>query len=79
MGRHAAGESFLRGLFSHAAAADYLSVQVENNAHAEHFAAAARQAGRTERIRSCSRHNLARLKESGVLYFPGPTIGEHAF
>ncbi len=79
MGRNAAGESFLRGFFSHAAPAKFLSVQVENNAHAEHFAAAAKRAGRTEQIRSCSRHNLDRLKESGVVYFPQPGIGKHAF
>ena len=42
MGRNAAGESFLRGFFLHAAPADFFSVQVENNEHAEHFAAAAK-------------------------------------
>ena len=79
MGRNAAGESFLKGFLKYTQPSNFLSVQVESNEHAEHFTATARKAGRSEQIRSYSRQNLIGLKEAGVMYLPGPAIGEHAF
>ena len=49
MGRHAAGESFLRGYFAHARADD-LWIEVELAEHGETFAAAARAAGRAGKV-----------------------------
>ena len=79
MGRNAAGESFLKGFLRYIQSSSFLSVQVESSEHAKHFAETAREAGRSEEIRSYSRQNLIGLKEAGVLYLPGPAIGEHAF
>ncbi len=79
MGRNAAGESFLRGFLKYTKASNFLSVQVESADHAEHFASAAKHAGRTEQVRSFSKQNLGRLQEAGIIYFPGPALAEHAF
>jgi glycosyltransferase involved in cell wall biosynthesis len=78
MGRNAAGESFLRGYLSHTRASEFW-VQVKALDHAQHFASAVAQAGRTEPLKVVDRANLAALSGAGVVYYPGPGIGEHAF
>lgn len=80
MGRNAAGESFLRGYFAHSRAST-LWVQTEQTAHAEHFAQAARQAGRSEPVRAVVKNQaggLAGLAHAGTVYLPGPGLGEWA-
>ncbi|NDC10282.1 MAG: hypothetical protein EBZ75_13260 [Oxalobacteraceae bacterium] len=78
MGRNAAGESFLRGYLSHTRASEFWA-QVQALDHAQHFASAVTQAGRTEPVKVVDRANLAALSGAGLVYYPGPGIGEHAF
>lgn len=78
MGRNAAGESFLRGFLTHSQSAEFW-VQVMNAGHAQHFAHAVQSFNRTEAIKVVDKNNLIGLQEAGVVYLPGPGIGEHAF
>ena len=77
MGRNAAGESFLRGYLQHGRPQAWWA-QVTQEAHAQHFAATARAAGRTEPVQSVTKANLGALAQSGLLYLPGPGLAEHA-
>lgn len=78
MGRNAAGESFLRGFFLHSTATA-LWAQVQRPEHAQHFATAAQSAGRKEPVKAVDKNSLGALAQSGMVYFPGPGIGQHAF
>ena len=78
MGRNAAGESFLRGFLAHSHA-DAFWAQVEKPEHAKVFAASVQAAGRTEPVKAVEKNSLAALAEPGLVYYPGPRIGEHAW
>ena len=78
MGRNAAGESFLRGFLVHSRASEFW-VQVQNVEHAKHFAATAQSLGRNNPVKAVEKQNLAALAQPGLVYYPGPGIGEHAF
>lgn len=78
MGRNAAGESFLRGFVSHSTASAFLA-QVERPEHARHFASVVSSLGRAEPVHSVSRSGLGALSQAGLVYYPGPGIGEHAW
>ncbi len=78
MGRNAAGESFLRGFFAHSQATEFWT-QVEKSEHAQAFAAAVKAAGRTEPVKAVDKKTLAALSQPGVVYYPGPGIGDHAW
>ena len=78
MGRNAAGESFLRGFLSHSTATEFWT-QVQRPEHAQHFATAVQSAGRKESVKAVDKNSLAALAQAGVVYCPGPGIGEHAF
>ncbi len=78
MGRNAAGESFLRGFLSHSASSEFWA-QVDKPEHAQHFAKTVASFGRSEPVRSVTKSSLAALSQPGVVYYPGPGIGEHAF
>jgi glycosyltransferase involved in cell wall biosynthesis len=78
MGRNAAGESFLRGFVSHSRASSFWA-QVDKPEHARHFAAAVSALGRTESVQAVDKRSLGALSQVGVVYYPGPGIGEHAF
>lgn len=78
MGRNAAGESFLRGFLSHSQASAFWA-QVDKPEHAQHFAAAVSSFGRKEPVHAVSKGSLGALAKPGVVYYPGPSIGEHAF
>ena len=78
MGRNAAGESFLRGFVSHSTSSEFWA-QVQRPEHARHFAAVVSSLGRTEPVRSVDKSSLGALAQAGVVYYPGPGIGEHAF
>ena len=77
MGRNAAGESFLRGFLLHSQAREFW-VQVQKGEHAQHFAKTSAQWGRQEAVKSVDKHALGALSQPGVVYYPGPGIGEHA-
>ncbi len=78
MGRNAAGESFLRGFFAHSQATEFWA-QVDKPEHAQAFAQAAHAAGRSEPVKAVDKTSLAALAQAGVVYYPGPGIGEHAW
>jgi alpha-maltose-1-phosphate synthase len=78
MGRNAAGESFLRGFLSHSTSVEFWA-QVQHPEHARHFASAVSSLGRSEPVRSVGKSSLGALAQAGVVYYPGPGIGEHAF
>lgn len=78
MGRNAAGESFLRGYLTHSRTTTFWA-QVQAPEHAKHFAQATQAAGRPEPVKAVDKNSLAALADAGVVYYPGPGIGEHAF
>lgn len=78
MGRNAAGESFLRGFIVHSKASEFWA-QVQRPEHAQHFARTVQHFGRKEPVKAVDKHSLAALTQAGVVYYPGPGIGEHAF
>lgn len=78
MGRHAAGESFLRG-FARYAKTDVFWTQVEKSEHAKAFAMTVQAAGRPEPVRAVTNTSLAALAQPGAVYYPGPGIGQHAW
>jgi len=78
MGRNAAGESFLRGFLAHSTNTEFWA-QVHRLEHGQAFATAVHTAGRSEPVKVVDINNLNALSQPGVVYFPGPTIGEHAW
>jgi len=78
MGRNAAGESFLRGFMTHSSTTEFWA-QVQSREHANQFARAAATAGRTEPVHMVDKSNLGALSRPGVVYYPGPGLGEYAF
>ncbi len=77
MGRHAAGESFLRGFLEHSRQETWW-VQVAQEDHAQHFARTAAALGRTEPVKAVTKAGLGALAQAGLLYLPGPGLAEHA-
>lgn len=78
MGRNAAGESFLRGFLSYSQATEFWA-QVQQVAHARHFAETVQAYGRNEPVKAVDKNSLGALAGPGVCYYPGPGIGEHAW
>ena len=78
MGRNAAGESFLRGYLTHSHATAFWA-QVQKPEHGQHFAAQVKTQGRSETVHAVTPHNLGALAQAGLVYYPGPGIGQHAF
>lgn len=78
MGRNAAGESFLRGFFAHSNSTEFWA-QIARPEHATHFAAAVSSLGQSKPVRFVRNSSLAGLAQVGLLYCPGPGIGDHAF
>lgn len=78
MGRNAAGEAFLRAYFAHKRAGA-MWIRVDDTRHARDFAAAARAAGRDDKVMAVGASALSALAEPGTLYCPAPNIGELAW
>ncbi|OGA99008.1 MAG: hypothetical protein A3E79_03605 [Burkholderiales bacterium RIFCSPHIGHO2_12_FULL_61_11] len=78
MGRNAAGESFLCGFLAYSQATEFWA-QVQKPEHAQVFAQAVKGAGRSEPVKAVDKNSLAALAQPGVVYYPGPGIGEHAW
>ena len=78
MGRHAAGESFLAGFLTHSKAQEFW-IQARNADHAQQFARTAAASGRKEPVKAVYKSNLGALTQAGVVYHPGPSIGQEAF
>ncbi len=78
MGRHAAGESFLRGFLLGTHGQD-LWIQVEEPQHVAQFQSIARSFGRTEPLHAVDRRRSAELAEPGLVFYPGPGLADEAF
>jgi starch synthase len=78
MGRNAAGESFLRGFLSYSKAKEFW-IQVENSNHIEQFTKTANVFRPNSSIKVVNKNSLSLLSEPGVVSYPGPGIGTHAF
>jgi glycosyltransferase involved in cell wall biosynthesis len=78
MGRNAAGESFLRGYIKYSKANAFWA-QVEQAEHAQMFVQTVEAYGRSEPVKAVDKTTLGALAQSGLVYFPGPGIGKHAF
>ncbi len=78
MGRNAAGESFLRGFIRYSQATEHW-LQVEQATHAQSFADTAKILGKPLPIKALDKNNLAALAHPGVIYYPGPNLGQHAW
>ena len=78
MGRNAAGESFLRGFLTHSQSKEFWA-QVQNMDHAKHFAQTVQSFSRPEPVKAVDKNSMPALAEVGMVYYPGPGIGEHAF
>ena len=77
MGRHVAGESFLKASLKYGSAHE-LWIQVEDKKHITIFKSIAESCGRNQEVNSVSRTSLGNLCQPGCLYLPGPGIGEWA-
>lgn len=77
MGRHAAGESFLRGFLSYSQAESFF-IQVQTRQHADAFKTAMARLNRHEPVQVIDKTNLNQLSQAGAVYYPGPDIGKHA-
>jgi len=78
MGRNAAGESFLRGFLTYSQSTEFWA-QVQKPEHGQHFAAQVMAQGRPEMVHAVTPHHLSVLAQAGLVYYPGPGIGQHAF
>jgi len=77
MGRHAAGDSFLRGYLAHSAQ-EVLSVFVSDPRHGETFKVWLANTGDQRPVEVLDKTSLAGLTDS-VVYYPGPDIAGQAF
>lgn len=78
MGRNAAGESFLRGFLSHSKSPQFW-VQVQHSDHVKYFSETVELYGDSKPVHWVEKKNLQALTQPGVVYYPGPGIGEHAW
>ena len=78
MGRNAAGESFLRGFLLHSKANEFWA-QIQKPEHGQSFAATVSAMGRTEPVKVVNKNSLGALAQVGLIYNPGPGIGDHAY
>jgi starch synthase len=78
MGRNAAGESFLRGFLKHHQT-DHYWLQVQSVEHAKHYAGTLKSFGIEKPISAIDQRNLAALSTPGLVYYPGPGIGQYAW
>lgn len=74
MGRHVAGESFLRGYLCYGAASE-LWIHVASPEHANHFRANSKMLGISKPTHFIDPASLGRLASPGALFYPGPGLG----
>lgn len=77
MGRHSAGDAFLRAMFQHTTAGE-LWAYVAQTSHGAEWSRAATDAGWKGRAGSFGQDRLGTLSRVGALFVPGPGLGEHA-
>jgi starch synthase len=77
MGRHSAGDAFLRAMFRHSSAEE-LWAYVAQSAHGADWSQAAMDAEWSGRATSFGKDQLGTLSRIGALFVPGPGLCEHA-
>lgn len=77
MGRHVAGEGFLRGMIRHSGV-ETLSAYLLAPGDGQAFAGLARQHGATMALEAIAPHRLDRLAAIGTLMLPGPDLASAA-
>ncbi|WP_159996011.1 glycosyltransferase family 4 protein [Roseomonas sp. 18066] len=77
MGRHVAGDGFLRGLIRHGGV-DRLAAYLLAAGDAPVFEQLARKAGATMALEAIAPHRLDRLAALGTLMLPGPEVAHYA-
>ena len=77
MGRHVAGESFLKAALKYGSNSE-LWIQIEKNKHISIFESIAKSCGRHQEVHSINRETLGQLSEPGCVFLPGPGVGEWA-
>ena len=75
MGRHVAGANFLRAFCENISSNEFWTF-VENNKDANKLKSISREYGFMGNLYVIQRRNLEDLKKPGLLYFPGPDIGQ---
>jgi glycosyltransferase involved in cell wall biosynthesis len=78
MGRHAAGEGFLRGFVRHADV-DRLYCYTPRREDTRYFVDAAKAAGNVRPIQWLDETDARTPKAAGTLYLPDPTLSQHAW
>jgi glycosyltransferase involved in cell wall biosynthesis len=78
MGRNVAGQSFLRGFLENSRASAF-PVYCKKIEHAHIFAQIVRNSGRSETVKFISKETFGALSQVGLLYLPGPGLGEQAW
>lgn len=78
MGRHAAGEGFLRGFIQHAGV-DRFFACTESEEHFQQFQKVQKQLGNKLPAHWLPEARPERLAEAGAIFFPGPDLGRLAW
>lgn len=78
MGRNAAGESFLRGLFKYSKA-DELWAYVDKSQQANAFFAEGQRIAPHKQYRALTPDRFGLLQHAGILYLPGPNLSSSAW
>lgn len=78
MGRHAAGESFLKGYILYSTTPE-LMISVDNDLASHDFLTAATKLGCKKPIKKITKENYGAHESARCLYIPGPGIGETAY
>ncbi len=78
MGRHAAGEGFLRAWMAHGSGSP-MDCYAATRREAEAFAALARELGCDKPVRWLPHGHLDGLRQAGALFYPGPNLGDLAW
>jgi glycosyltransferase involved in cell wall biosynthesis len=79
MGRHSAGESFLRGYIRHAKAEEFFFWNVTNQPLKQMTDFVAKVENPTKPVHWIQRGGLDKLGQAGVAYIPTPNLAKHAW
>ena len=79
MGRHAAGESFLRGYFAYTLPSPFFYAQTPSHSHSDQLSRVLKRSGRSEPLKAFTLKDLSIARDAKTIYFPGPELQEHAY
>ncbi len=78
MGRNAAGESFLKAFLKYHKT-DHYWLLVQSDDHLKHYSNTLDSLGINKPISAIDNRNLLALSNPGLVYYPGPGIGQYAW